>query len=115
MSYSNEFYSSLSKTIIGRKAGNLPEAAISYGQAILAAANSAEAAGRAPKLRRTILSRLGLAKTAEPAAIADQLDIVRAAGRWFVFSGVSADTQSALGFDSPSNSPSAIDETSAGE
>jgi hypothetical protein len=65
----------------------LPEAAVSYGQALLAAADAAEAAGRLPQRKQTILSRLGLTKTAEPTAIADQLDIVRAAGRWFVFWG----------------------------
>jgi hypothetical protein len=65
----------------------LPEAAVSYGQALLAAADLAEATGLAPKPRRTILSRLGLAKAPEPVAIADQIDIVRAAGRWFVFWG----------------------------
>jgi hypothetical protein len=37
--------------------------------------------------RRTLLSRLGLAKESEPVPIADQLDIVRAAGRWFIFWG----------------------------
>jgi len=46
--------------------------------------DAAEAAGRAPKLRRAILSRLGLAKTAEPAAIADQLDRYCASGRTLV-------------------------------
>src|SRR5437879_9124697 len=65
----------------------LPEAAISYGQALLVAADAAETAGLAPKPRRTILSRLGLAKTVEPVAIAEQLDVVRAAGRWFIFWG----------------------------
>jgi hypothetical protein len=64
-----------------------PEAAISYGQALLAAADTAEAPGLVPKLWRTILSRAGLAKTAEPIPIAEQLDIVRAAGRWFIFWG----------------------------
>jgi len=65
----------------------LPEVAVSYGQALLAAANAAETAGLAPEPRRTILSRVGLAKTAEPVTIAEQLDIVRAAGRWFIFWG----------------------------
>ena len=64
-----------------------PEAAISYGQALLAAADVAETAGPASRPRRTILSRLGLQKTDEPVAIAEQLDIVRAAGRWFIFWG----------------------------
>jgi hypothetical protein len=65
----------------------LPEAAVLYGKMLLAAADAAEAAGKASKRRRTLLSRLGLAKKSEPVAIADQLDIVRAAGRWFIFWG----------------------------
>jgi hypothetical protein len=64
-----------------------PEEAVAYGKALLAAAKAAEAADRAPKQRRTLLSRLGLAKEPELVAIAEQLDIVRAAGRWFVFWG----------------------------
>jgi hypothetical protein len=64
-----------------------PEAAVSYGQALLAAADVAETASRTPKPWRTILSLVGLAKTAEPAALAQQLDVVRAAGRWYVFWG----------------------------
>lgn len=65
----------------------LPEAAISYGQALLAAAAAAETTSFAPKPWHAILSRIGLAKAAEPVAIAEQLDIVRAAGRWFIFWG----------------------------
>jgi hypothetical protein len=65
----------------------LPEAAISYGQALLAAAAAAETRSFATKPWHTILSRIGLAKAAEPVAIAEQLDIVRAAGRWFIFWG----------------------------
>jgi hypothetical protein len=64
-----------------------PEEAVAFGKALLAAAKAAEAAGRAPKQRRTLLSRLGLAKEREPVAIAEQLDIVRASGRWFIFWG----------------------------
>jgi hypothetical protein len=64
-----------------------PEQAIAYGKRLLAAADAAEANGRVPTLGRTLLSRLGLAKEREPVAIADQLDIVRSAGRWFVFWG----------------------------
>ncbi len=64
-----------------------PDAAIAYGKALLAAADAAEAAGRAPTRRRTLLSRLGLAKVSEPMAITDQLEIVRAAGRWLIFWG----------------------------
>jgi hypothetical protein len=63
-----------------------PEAAVAYGKALLAAAEAADA-GRAPVRRRTLLSRLGLAKGSELVAIADQLDIVRAAARWFIFWG----------------------------
>lgn len=64
-----------------------PEDAVAYGKTLLAAAGAAEAAGRAPKRRRTLLSLLGLTKESELVAIADQLDIARAAGRWFVFWG----------------------------
>jgi hypothetical protein len=65
----------------------LPEAAIWYGEALLAAAAVAEAADVTPKLRPAIPSLVGLAPTAETVAIAEQLDIVRAAGRWFIFWG----------------------------
>jgi hypothetical protein len=65
----------------------LPEAAIWYGEALLAAAAVAEAADVTPKRRRTILSLVGRTKTAESVAVAEQLDIVRAAGRWFIFWG----------------------------
>ncbi len=65
----------------------LPEDAIAYGKALLAAADAPDASGRTPTRRRTFLSRLGLAKEPEPVAIADQLDIVRVAGRWFIFWG----------------------------
>lgn len=63
-----------------------PDEAVAYGKALLAAADAAEA-GKGPGRRRTFLSRLGLVKDREPAAIADQLDIVRSAGRWFIFWG----------------------------
>src|SRR5262245_32112698 len=45
-----------------------PEAAVAYGKALLAAADAAEAGGES-KRRRTLLSRLGLAKEPEPVAI----------------------------------------------
>ncbi len=64
-----------------------PVEAVEYGKTLLAAAQAAEAAGRAPTRRRTLLSRLGLANESEPIAMADQLEIVRAAGRWFIFWG----------------------------
>lgn len=60
-----------------------PDEAVAYGKALLAAAE----AGKGPGRRRTFLSRLGLVKDREPVAIADQLDIVRSAGRWFIFWG----------------------------
>jgi hypothetical protein len=68
-----------------------PEAAVAYGQALLDAASSAAAAGPAPKTpppKRGFLSRLGLAKEAsEPMPFEEQLKIVQAAGRWFIFWG----------------------------
>jgi hypothetical protein len=78
----------LSKALL-KEAWNhkFPEAAVAYGKALLAAAKAAPAEGRAPKRRRTLFSRLGLAKEPEPVAIAEQLDIVRAAERWFIFWG----------------------------
>ncbi|WP_119299591.1 hypothetical protein [Dongia deserti] len=69
-------------------AHKLPEQAVAYGRALLAAADAAEA-GRAPRSgrRQSLLSRLWPSKEPDPIPIADQLDIVRAAGRWFVFWG----------------------------
>src|SRR5580704_1120657 len=64
-----------------------PEQAVAYGKKLLAAADAAEASGRVSTPGRTLLSRLGLAKEREPVAIAEQLDIVRAAGLWFIFWG----------------------------
>jgi hypothetical protein len=64
-----------------------PEAAVSYGHALLAAADAAEVSGRAPRERRTLLSRIGVAEATAPVAIAEQINIVRAAGRWFIFWG----------------------------
>jgi len=70
----------------------LPEDAVAYGKALLAAAETAEAEGRTPAppppQREGLLARLGLAKKEpEPIPIAEQLDIVRAAGRWYIFWG----------------------------
>lgn len=64
-----------------------PEQAVAHGKRLLAAADAAEASDRVPTPGRTLLSRLGLAKEREPVAIAEQLDIVRAAGLWFIFWG----------------------------
>ena len=64
-----------------------PEEAVAYGRVLLAAANAADVAGGQLKRRRSLLSRLGLRKEPELVAIAEQLDIVRAAGCWFIFWG----------------------------
>lgn len=63
----------------------LPKDAATYGRALLAAADTAETAPRHPRL--SFLSRLGILKPDEPLPLSDQLDIVRSAGRWFVFWG----------------------------
>lgn len=63
----------------------LPEAAIEYGRTLLAAAEAAETSAR--EVRRSLLSRLGLFRSAEPTPLPEQVDIVRAAGNWFVFWG----------------------------
>ncbi len=65
----------------------LPDEAVAYGRSLLTAADTAEAEGRRAARRRGILSFLGLAKVREPIPIAEQLEIVRAAGRWFIFWG----------------------------
>lgn len=63
-----------------------PEQAVAYGKALLAAAEAVKD-GQAPKRQRPLLARLGLAKEPEPAPMAEQLEIVRTAGRWFIFWG----------------------------
>jgi hypothetical protein len=87
-SFLNDCQDVLNKNLL-REAWNhkFPEAAVAYGKALLAAAEAAEAAPGMPMRRRTLLSRMGLTKEPEPVAIAEQLDIVRAAGRWFMFWG----------------------------
>ena len=64
----------------------LPEDAIAYGSTLLVAAEAAETGGTR-KRPRSFLSRLRLTKEPERLAIAEQLEIVRAAGRWFIFWG----------------------------
>lgn len=65
-----------------------PEQAIAYGKALLAAVDAVEAGGTADSApRKSLLSRLGLAKEQETIPVTEQLDIVRAAGRWFIFWG----------------------------
>jgi len=68
----------------------LPEAAVAYGQTLLAAASAAETRGApartAPK--RGLLAMVGLGRKPQEAVLfEDQLDIVRSAGRWYVFWG----------------------------
>ena len=65
----------------------MPEEAVAYGKKLLAAADITESSGGEPERRRTLFSRLGLSKEVEPIPIAEQLEIVRAAGRWFIFWG----------------------------
>jgi hypothetical protein len=84
----NDCQDVLSKALL-KEAWNhkFPEQAVAYGKRLLAAADAAEASGKVPTPGHTLLSRLGLSKEREPVPIADQLDIVRSAGRWFVFWG----------------------------
>jgi hypothetical protein len=63
----------------------LPDAAIVYGRALLAAADAAEKSPR--EAYRSPLSRLGLMSPPELLPFPEQLEAVRAAGRWFVFWG----------------------------
>jgi hypothetical protein len=78
----------LGKQLLGEAWNSkFPEDAISYGQALLAAADAAETAGLVPQPRRTVFSRLGLIRAREPMPLSKQLDIVRDAGRWFLFWG----------------------------
>jgi hypothetical protein len=65
----------------------MPEAALAYGKALLAAADSAEARGVAVP-RTGIFGKFGLGKKSDAKVpFNDQLDIVRSAGRWYVFWG----------------------------
>ena len=84
----NDCQDVLSKALL-KEAWNhkFPEQAVAYGKRLLAAADAVEAGGRVLTPGRTLLSRLGLSKEREPVDIADQLDMVRSAGRWFVFWG----------------------------
>lgn len=64
-----------------------PDEAVAYGKALLCAADATERVGSLPKPRRSILSRLGLTKDQKSIPLSEQLDIVRSAGRWFIFWG----------------------------
>lgn len=63
----------------------LPEAAVAYGRGLLAMADAAETSPH--DVHQNFLSHLGGVTSAEPLPLTEQLDIVRAAGRWFVFWG----------------------------
>lgn len=68
----------------------LPESAVAYGAALLAAADAvATGAGpEPPPPKRGLLARLGLGRAPpEPIPLDEQLKIVRAAGKWFMFWG----------------------------
>ncbi len=65
----------------------LPLESVAYGRNILALADAAQLAGPPPQRRRSFLSMIGLVKEPEPLPLAEQLDIVRSAGRWFIFWG----------------------------
>jgi hypothetical protein len=71
----------------------LPEAAIEYGRALLAAADAAAGAGPkpapdGPPPKRGLFSFLKPTKKArEPIPFEEQVQIVQAAGRWYVFWG----------------------------
>lgn len=87
-SFLNDCKDVLSKDLLNEAWNHkLPEEAIAYGKVLLAAAETAESTGRTAKHRGTLLSRLGMAREHESVAIGEQLEIVRAAGRWFVFWG----------------------------
>jgi hypothetical protein len=76
----------LSKNLIGGAwTHKFPEEAAAYGRALLAAADAASASP--PVQKPTLLSRLGLGRKAREFEVEEQLNIVRAAGRWFVFWG----------------------------
>jgi hypothetical protein len=67
-----------------------PEAAVHYGEALLTAAKAAAAVGQAPETlpkKRGLLSRLLAKKASESIPFEEQVGIVQAAGRWFVFWG----------------------------
>ncbi|HEY0649158.1 hypothetical protein [Phenylobacterium sp.] len=66
----------------------MPEAAVAYGRGLLAAADAAIEPPPAPPRMPGLLARLGLGRQpTDPTPFAEQLDIARAAGRWFIFWG----------------------------
>lgn len=66
----------------------MPEAAAAYGRALLEAAAAARPPPGAAPAKRGILARLGLSKKpTEAMPFEEQVAVVEAAGRWFVFWG----------------------------
>jgi hypothetical protein len=59
-----------------------PEDALSYGHALLAAA---ESASKRPEPKQSLFSKLGITKAADSIPMEEQLEIVRAAGKWFIY------------------------------
>jgi hypothetical protein len=66
-----------------------PEAAVAYGENLLASAEKAAAAKRRKSpVKRSISSKLrSKASGADRLSLDEQIDIVRAAGRWYIFWG----------------------------
>lgn len=66
-----------------------PESAIEYGQALLEAAKVATELGPQPAKKKGFLAQMGLGFKARPDNFTheEQIEIVDAAGRWFVFWG----------------------------
>jgi hypothetical protein len=66
-----------------------PESAIEYGQALLAAARAATESGPQPAEKTGLLAQMGLGFKPRPDNFTheEQIEIVDAAGRWFIFWG----------------------------
>ena len=64
-----------------------PDEAIGYGRELLAAADGASPASERPQARQGLFARLLGKQAAQPLPFEEQLKIVRAAGRWFIFWG----------------------------
>ena len=66
-----------------------PAEAVAYGEALLAAADRAEGRTSPIAIRglQLLLAKIGLDKARSETPLAEQLDIVRVAGRWYVFWG----------------------------
>jgi hypothetical protein len=66
-----------------------PAEAVAYGEALLAAADRSEGRKSPLALRalQRMLNKIGLDKASSDTPLVEQLDIVRAAGRWYIFWG----------------------------